>query len=71
MFDEGHLSSEAIEAIMSEDKPNQVEKIILRGDRVQKLIPKNIPITQREDFVCKALEHYARYLRQRAGRDSR
>ena len=70
-FDEGKLTTEAIQAIMSEEKPNQKEKIVLRGDRVRQLIPKNIPISQTEDFVCKALEHYNKYLRQRADRDSR
>ena len=70
-FDEGKLTTEAIQAIMSEEKPNQKEKIVLRGDRVRQLIPKNIPISQTENFVCKALEHYTKYLRQRADRDSR
>ena len=70
-FDEGKLTTEAIQAIMSEEKPNQKEKIVLRGDRVRQLIPKNIPISQTEDFVCKALEHYNKYLRQQAERDSR
>ena len=70
-FDEGKLTTEAIQSIMSEEKPNQKEKIVLRGDRVRQLIPKNIPISQTEDFVCKALEHYNKYLRQRAERDSR
>ena len=70
-FEEGKLTTEAIQAIMSEEKPNQREKIILRGDRVRQLIPKNIPISQTEDFVCKALEHYNKFLRSRADRDSR
>ena len=70
-FEEGKLTTEAIQAIMSEEKPNQREKIILRGDRVRQLIPKNIPISQTEDFVCKALEHYNKFLRNRADRDSR
>ena len=70
-FEEGKLTTEAIQAIMSEEKPNQREKIVLRGDRVRQLIPKNIPISQTEDFVCKALEHNNKFLRSRADRDSR
>ena len=70
-FEEGKLTTEAIQAIMSEEKPNQREKIVLRGDRVRQLIPKNIPISQTEEFVCKALEHYNKFLRSRADRDSR
>ena len=70
-FAEGKLTTEVIQAIMSEEKPNQKEKITLSMDRVEKFIPKNIKINQREDFICKALEHYNKYLRQRADRDSR
>ena len=70
-FEAGKLTTEAISAIMSEEKPNQREKIVLRGDRVRSLIPKNIPINQTEEYVCKALEHYNRFLRNRAERDSR
>ena len=71
LFNEGNLTTEAIHAVMSEEKPNQKEKIVLRGDRVGQLIPKNIPVSQTEDFVCKALEHYNKFLRNRAERDSR
>ena len=61
LFNEGNLTTEAIHAVMSEEKPNQKEKIVLRGDRVRQLIPKNIPVSQTEDFVCKALEHYNKF----------
>ena len=71
LFNEGNLTTEAIHAVMSEEKPNQKEKIVLRGDRVRQLIPKNIPVSQTENFVCKALEHYNKFLRSRADRDSR
>ncbi len=72
MFDDGKLTTEAIEAIMSEEKPNQREKIVLRGDRVRSLIPKDVSISQTEDYVCKALEHYNKFLqRKRNDRDAR
>ena len=70
-FEEGKLTTEVISSIMAEDKPNQKEKIVLRGDRVRQLIPKNIPISQTEEYVCKALEHCNKFLRNRAERDSR
>lgn len=70
-FEEGKLTTEVIQAIMSEEKPNQREKIVLRGDRVRQLIPKNVPLNQTEDYVCKALEHYNKFLRNRAERDAR
>lgn len=71
MFESGKLTAEAVEAIMSEEKPNQRERIVLRGDRVRSLIPKNVQLKDTEDYVCKALEHYAKYLRYRSERDSR
>ena len=36
-FEEGKLTTEVIQAIMGEEKPNQREKIVLRGDRVRQL----------------------------------
>ena len=71
MFEAGNLTPEAIQAIMSEQKPNQREKIVLRDERVRQLIPKNVPLSQTEDFICKALEHYNNFLRKRAERDTR
>ena len=71
LFNEGNLTTEAIHAVMSEEKPNQKEKIVLRGDRVRQLIPQNIPVSQTEDFVCRELDHYNKFLRNRAERDSR
>ena len=70
-FTDGKLTPKVVSAIMGEEKPNQREKIVLRGDKVRSLIPKNIPVSQTEDYVVKALEHYSRFLRQRAERDSR
>lgn len=71
MFESGKLTTEAVKAIMSEEKPNQRERIVLHGDRVRSLIPKSVKLKDTEDYVCKALEHYRRYLRSRAERDGR
>lgn len=71
MFESGKLTTEVVEAIMSEEKPNQRERIVLHGDRVRSLIPKSVKLKDTEDYVCKALEHYRRYLRSRAERDGR
>lgn len=71
MFESGKLTTEVVEAIMSEEKPNQRERIVLHGDRVRSLIPKSVKLKDTEDYVCKALEHYRRYLRSRAERDDR
>lgn len=71
MFESGKLTTEAVEAIMSEEKPNQRERIVLHGDRVRSLIPKSVKLKDTENYVCKALEHYRRYLRSRAEHDGR
>ena len=70
-FNGGKLTTEAVQAIMSEEKPNQREKIVLRGDKVRSLIPKSVPLNQTEEYICKALEHYGRVMKNRADRDSR
>jgi ParB family chromosome partitioning protein len=70
-FDEGKLTAEVIQAIMEEEKPNQKEKIVLRGERVRQLIPKSVPLNKTEEYVCKALEYYASYQRRRSERDAR
>ena len=58
---EGKLSKEVIESIISEEKPNQKEKISFRIDKLRKHIPATVPMRQTEEYVLKALEHYTRY----------
>ena len=69
MSDAGKLTSEAIEAVMGELKPNQREKISFRADRLRQYLPQNLPSSQTEDYVIKALAHYSRYQEQHRGRD--
>lgn len=72
MQDEGILTAEAVSEVISEIKPNQKERIILRGEKVRKLIPKAVPIEQTEDYIYKAIEHYNKFLsKKRSERDSR
>lgn len=68
MAEEGKLSPAVIEAVMQEAKPNQKERIVLRGERFASLFPKNLPISKRENYVAAAMEHYSRYL-ERKNRD--
>ena len=63
------LTVESITAIMQEEKPNQKEKIILRDDRTRSLLPKDLPVNKREDYIIKALEHYGRYLKKQREQD--
>lgn len=71
LFDEGKLTTEVIQVIMEEEKPNQKEKIVFRGDRVRNLLPKSMSISETEDYVCKALEHYNKFLQRNRDHDSR
>ena len=66
------LGPHVIEALLSEEKPNQREKFSFRADRLRRFIPESVPFNQTEDFVCKALEHYQQFLeRQRKERGDR
>jgi ParB family chromosome partitioning protein len=65
MYADGKLTGDVIEAIMLEEKPNQKERIVLRGDRFKDLFPKELPVSKREDYVAAAMEHYARYLERK------
>lgn len=64
LFKQGKLTPEVIAAIMQEEKPNQREKVILRDERTIKLLPRDLPVSEREEYILKALEHYGRYLRK-------
>ena len=72
MQDEGILTPEAVSEVISEIKPNQKERIILRGEKIRKLIPKAVPMEQTEDYIYKAIEHYNKFLsKKRSERGSR
>lgn len=64
LFKEGLLTDEAINKIMHELKPNQTNRISLSEDKVKKYMPKNMPVSKREDYILKALEHYDKYLKK-------
>ena len=69
MAEEGKLTQEVIEAIMLEEKPNQKERIVLRGDRFRRLFPPGLPISQREDYIAAAMEFYGRHRERQRTRD--
>jgi len=63
---EGRLDEDVILSIMSEEKPNQREKISFRADRLRQYIPGSVAMKDTEKYILKALEYYQRYLeRQR------
>ena len=61
-YQEGNLTTEVVENIMEEPKPNQKEKSPFRDKRIEGAIPKGIPKDKYCDFVIKAIEFYNRYL---------
>lgn len=69
MYEEGKLTPEAIEAIMLEEKPNQRERIVLRGERFRSLFPPDLPVSKREDYVAAAMEFYGRHRAKQKSRD--
>lgn len=58
---EGKLTSEEIQKIMSEEKANQREMFRVPVAKIEKYVPK-ANRKQLEDFVLKACEYYAKYL---------
>lgn len=68
---EGKLSSEVIESIMSEEKPNQREKISFRADRLRQYIPDSVTREKTEEYVMRALQHYREYQIRQASRSAR
>ena len=69
LSDDHKLTPEAIEAIMMEEKPNQKERIILRGERFNRLFPPDLPMSKREDYVAAAMEFYGRHRERQRTRD--
>ena len=66
----GRLGTESIGAIMAEPKPNQKETLKFPVEELRRFAPR---ATERQlsEFVMKACEHYARYLKRQRDRDAR
>ena len=69
LLDKDELTADAIEEIMLEEKPNQKEKIVLRGERFKGLFPPELPPAKREDYVAAAMEYYSRHRAKQKSRD--
>ena len=69
LLDKGELTADAIEDIMLEEKPNQKERIVLRGERFKELFPPELPPAKREDYVAAAMEYYSRHRAKQRSRD--
>lgn len=70
---EGILSMDAIFAIITEEKPNQVEKIKIPFAKLDRYFQRGTPHHIIEETICRALEEYRnrRRIKQNQNRDAR
>ena len=61
---EGTLTIDEIDDILSEEKPNQIPKIKFNATRIRNVLPKNIEEKKIEDFVVSAIEFYGKHLQK-------
>jgi ParB family transcriptional regulator, chromosome partitioning protein len=55
---DGRLSMDVIFTIMTEEKPNEKQKLILKDERFNKYFPKSYTIQQKEDLLARLLENW-------------
>lgn len=69
---EGSLTTDVIDKIMAEEKPNQVEKIKIPKNRIKNFFNNRTSEKEIEDTIIKALELYQRVQqKKRSDRESR
>ena len=71
MSQEGTLTTDEIEDILSEEKPNQIPKMKFNADRIRNVLPKNIEEKKIEDFVVNAIEFYGKHIQRQKSMDAR
>ena len=62
--DKGLLEND-IYGLLSQEKPNQKEKIVLVGERFEKYFTKNMTSKQKEDTILKALDFWYKHLERK------
>lgn len=55
------LTSDDIDDIISEEKPNQIPKVKLNGNRMKNVLPNDIEGSEVEDYVVKSVEYYRNF----------
>ena len=61
---DGRLNIDVIFSIMTEEKPNEKEKIVITRKSMEAYIPKGLSRDKEVEYVTKALEYYQRYLQR-------
>ena len=62
---DGKIDMDTIFAIMTEEKPNQKEKIKIPMERLEQFFPRGMPPKQIEDTIVKALTLYQKHLKKK------
>lgn len=63
---ENKLDTDKLEEIMSQEKPNQVEKFKINAERFEKVFPKNVVTNKdREDFLFMCVEEHNKRVRNK------
>ena len=55
---DGRLSEDVIFSILTEEKPNQKEKLNIQRERIDRFFPKNFSEKQKEDLIVQLLESW-------------
>ena len=76
LYEEHSLTPEVIADIMCEQKPNQRERMVFNGERMRKLLPRDLPMNKTEDYICEAIAFYRKHNREhehsrKSSRDAR
>ena len=61
---EGTLTQDKIDDILSQEKPNQIPKIKFNESRIRNVLPKSITDDKIEDFVVNAIDFYKKHLQK-------
>lgn len=61
LLKQGKLTARSIKTMMHAGKSVREKKIVLRDERIDKLIPEGMTDAECEEYIIRALEHYRRY----------
>lgn len=70
-FTAGILTDDSIAEMLSADKPNQRPVYKVSAERLSQFIKPDTPPKQAEEFIIKACDHYAKFLKRQRNRDAR
>lgn len=66
---EGRLTEDVIFAIMTEEKPNEKEKLTIPRKTIEPLLPKGLSRDKEVEYIMKALELYQKFLQRQKQRN--